>query len=137
MSPLLRYSLLQLPALGFLALIVLALWRFAALPGWAAAALVIGWAIKDAAFYPLLRSAYTGPGGSGTLRLVGQRGVARQDLAPRGYVALGTELWRAEVEPGAAPIAAGRGVRVVGAHRLTLIVAACGEDKICTGGSVD
>lgn len=128
MSPLLRYTILQLPALGFLGLVALALWRFAGLPGWAAAALVIAWAIKDVAFYPLLRSAYTGPGGPGTLRLVGQRGVARQDLAPCGYVALAGELWRAEVEPGAAPIAAGHGIRVVGAQRLTLIVAASDEE---------
>lgn len=125
MRPLVRYTILQLPALGVLGLIVLALWRFAGLPGWAAAALVIGWAIKDVAFYPLLRSAYTGPAGPGTLRLVGVHGVARQDLAPHGYVALGSELWRAEVAPGAAPIPAGHSVRVVGARRLTLIVAAC------------
>jgi membrane protein implicated in regulation of membrane protease activity len=128
MSPLLRYTLLQLPGLGFLGLIALALWRFAGLPGWAAAALVIGWAIKDAALYPLLRSAYSGPGGPGTARLVGQRGVARQDLTPRGYVVVGSELWRAEVEPGAAPIAAGCSVQVVGARRLTLIVAASDDD---------
>jgi membrane protein implicated in regulation of membrane protease activity len=83
--------------------------------------------VKDAAFYPLVRRAYAGAGANATARLIGQHGVARQTLAPRGYVALGSELWRAEVEPGAAPIAAGHAVRVVGARQLTLIVAATDE----------
>jgi membrane protein implicated in regulation of membrane protease activity len=123
MSPLVRYTLLQLPGLASVAFLALLLWRFAGLPGWAAAGAVVLWAAKDAAFYPYLRAAYAGAGASATARLVGQRGVARQVLAPRGYVVLGSELWRAEVEPGAAPIAAGHAVRVVGARRLTLIVA--------------
>ena len=59
------------------------------------------WAVKDVAMYPFVRSAYAGPGGPGTARLVGQRGVARQALAPRGYVAVGSELWRAELAAAA------------------------------------
>jgi membrane protein implicated in regulation of membrane protease activity len=127
MTPLLKYTVLQLPGLAFVALLGLLLWRFAELPGWAAAGAVMLWAVKDAAFYPFVRQAYAGAGASATARLVGQCGVARQMLAPRGYVALGSELWRAEVEPGAAPIAAGHAVRVVGARRLTLIVAPTDE----------
>jgi membrane-bound ClpP family serine protease len=122
MTPLVRYTLMQLPALALVALIGVVLWRFAMLPGWVAVAALAFWVAKDVAFYPFLRAAYTGNGDNATARLVGQHGVARQPLAPSGYVALGSELWRAEVEPGAAPIAAGHAVRVVGARRLTLIV---------------
>src|SRR5262245_64518084 len=103
MTPLLRYTLLQIPGLALVALVALALWRFAGMPGWGVALAVGLWALKDAAFYPLVRSAYAGAEGSATARLVGQLGVARQMLAPRGYAALGGELWRAEVGPAAAP----------------------------------
>jgi membrane-bound ClpP family serine protease len=122
MTPLVRYTLMQLPALALVALVGVVLWRLALLPGWLVAAAVALWAAKDVAFYPFVRAAYVGSGDDATARLLGRHGVARQPLAPSGYVALGSELWRAEVEPGAAPIAAGHAVRVVGARRLTLIV---------------
>jgi membrane protein implicated in regulation of membrane protease activity len=127
-SALLRYTLLQLPALAFVGLAAVLLWRMAGLPGWAAAAIVAVWAAKDVAMYPFVRGAYAGPGGPGTSRFVGQHGIARQDLAPRGYVAIGSELWRAELAPGAARIGAGKPVRVVGARRLTLIVVPGADD---------
>src|SRR5262249_33076044 len=123
MTPLLRYTLLQIPGLALVALVALALWRFAGMPGWGVALAVGLWALKGGGVDPWGRSACAGAEGSATARLVGQLGVARQMLAPRGYVALGSELWRAEVEPGAAAIAAGHAVRVVGARQLTLIVA--------------
>lgn len=123
LPPLLRYVLLQLPALAVVAILAALLCRYAGLPLWAGYGSVLAWAVKDAVAYPFVRSAYAGAGADGAARLLGRRGVARQALAPRGYVALGGELWRAEVEPGAAPIAAGSEIRVVAAHRLTLVVA--------------
>jgi len=123
MSPLLRYTLFQLPGLVVAAVLLIGVWRLAGVPGWLAALLFALWVIKDAAFYPLLRRAYEGEERGGAARMIGQRGTARQDLAPRGYVALGSELWRAEVAPGGGPIRAGGAVRVVDARRLTLIVA--------------
>jgi membrane protein implicated in regulation of membrane protease activity len=122
MTPLLRYTLLQLPGLGFVALTAFCLWRWADVPGWLALALIAAWAAKDAVAYPFLRRAYGGPGGPGTARLVGQLAIARRELAPEGYVAVGSELWRAELEPGEPPVAAGRPVRIVGARGLTLVV---------------
>jgi len=124
MSPLLRYTLFQLPGLAVVAVLLLGLWRLAGLPAWVAALLFGLWVIKDAAFYPLLRRAYEGEGRGGAARLIGRCGTARQDLAPSGYVALGGELWRAHVASGGDPIPAGSAVRVVDARRLTLIVVA-------------
>jgi membrane-bound ClpP family serine protease len=53
--------------------------------------------------------------------------VARRRLAPRGTVAFGVELWRAEIAASAAPIEAGAAVRVVAVRGLTLVVAAIEE----------
>jgi membrane protein implicated in regulation of membrane protease activity len=85
-------------------------------------ALLAMWVVKDVALYPLLRRGYEVGSAHGSARLVGCTGVARQRLAPRGYVTVGGELWRAELDDGVAAIAAGASVRVVGARRLTLVV---------------
>ena len=55
--------------------------------------------------------------------LVGERGVAEEDLNPRGYVRVRGELWHAElIESGAAKIPEGRGVLVREVRDLTLLV---------------
>lgn len=122
MPPLLRYALFQLPEIAAAAVLLWALWRWAGLPGWAAMALLAAWVAKDAALYPFLRGAYE-PVPAGAAALIGRRGIARRRLAPRGTVAVGVELWRAEIAAGAAPVEAGAAVRVVAVRGLTLIVA--------------
>jgi membrane protein implicated in regulation of membrane protease activity len=129
MSPRLRYALFQLPGIAGIALLALALWRWAGLPAWAAIAIVGAWVAKDVALFPLLRRAHEPPP-EGAAVLIGRRGVARRRLAPRGTVAFGVELWRAEIEPAAEPIDAGALVRVVSVRGLTVIVA---EDDDAVG----
>lgn len=123
MSPLARYALFQLPGIAGAAILAYVLWRWAVVPGWAAAAIVGAWILKDAALYPLARAAHQ-PAPEGAAAMIGRRGVARRRLAPRGTVAFGVELWRAEVVAGATPIEADSAVRVVAVRGLTLIVAA-------------
>jgi membrane protein implicated in regulation of membrane protease activity len=123
MSTLARYALFQVPGLLCIALLVFILWEWAGLPAWAAWAVIIASVAKDAALYPLLRRAYEVPP-NGAAVLIGRRGVARRQLAPRGTVAFGVELWRAEIGPAQAPIETGAAVRVVAVRGLTLIVAA-------------
>jgi membrane protein implicated in regulation of membrane protease activity len=123
MSPLRRYALFQLPGLACVALLVFILWEWAGLAAWAALAVIAAWVAKDAALYPLLRRAYELPP-DGAAALIGRRGVARRRLDPRGTVAFGVELWRAEVHPTAGPIDVGVAVQVVAVRGLTLIVAA-------------
>src|SRR4030095_14209811 len=96
MTTLLRYTVLQIPALACVALLAFALWRFAGLPGWVAVAAVLLWAAKDVAFYPLVRGAYAGGAASETARLVGQCGVARPPLDLSGGGAVGRERSRAD-----------------------------------------
>lgn len=82
------------------------------------------WVVKDFLFYPLLRVAYQRGPKTGVDQLIGLRGVARQDLDPRGQVYLRGELWRAETAPGVLPIVSGSRVRVLRAEGMTLIVMA-------------
>ncbi len=122
-----KYVFMQIPGLLAAALVLGGLSLFAGLPRGMAIGLFCLWLAKDLSLYPLLRRAYEPGVRTGAERLVGLRGVARQQLAPRGYIFLRGELWNAEIEPGSAPIAPGCPVRVLAANRLTLTVALDGE----------
>ncbi|MGQ0560612.1 MAG: NfeD family protein, partial [Gemmatimonadota bacterium] len=62
------------------------------------------------------------PVASGADALIGQVGVAESRLAPAGTVRIGTEVWSAELEPGADAIAPGAAVEVVGLEGVMLRV---------------
>jgi membrane protein implicated in regulation of membrane protease activity len=85
--------------------------------------------VKDVVFYPFVRTAYESGVRTGAERLIGARGVAREALAPRGYVHVKGELWCAEAEAPEASIPPGSRVRVRGTRGLTLIVAEDGDDE--------
>lgn len=107
-----RYALYQVPGLLVLVGVVVGLYRWAVLPGWAAVALVAAWVLKDAALYPWLHSAYESDPRRVIDRMVGLDGVTVERLAPRGYVRVRGELWQAEpAEPDCA-IEAGHTVTV-------------------------
>jgi membrane protein implicated in regulation of membrane protease activity len=115
MSPFVRYLLLQIP--GWLA-VTAALAALHWLTAWPLWILPLGLALfvaKDVAMYRIYRDTLRPPPG-----LVGARGRAVERLAPRGYVRVEGELWRAETT-GAA-IDAGAEVIVREAHGLTLRV---------------
>jgi len=59
---------------------------------------------------------------TGEESMIGRKGVARTDLAPKGSVQVGGELWTAELEEGSAKIPAGARVEVVKVEGLRLIV---------------
>ena len=65
-------------------------------PGWVAIGLPVAWIVKDMALFPLLRSAYEINDELPIERMVGYLGTSTERLAPRGYVFVRGELWRAE-----------------------------------------
>src|SRR3972149_4758117 len=100
MDVLARYVLLQVPGWGLSALLLYALHRWAGVPGWIAAGLLILVVVKDALLYPLVRRAMVAPPRTGAAALVGGRGVVVSRLAPEGTVRVGAELWKAEARGG-------------------------------------
>lgn len=122
MSVFWRYWLLQIPGWLVLAASLVAARHYLGLAtGWAA--LLFGlWLLKDAALYPWLRKHYVPREESPGRALRGRSAVAQESIAPRGYVKLGGELWRAEVEDGEGPVDAGEQVVVEGVDGLTLRV---------------
>lgn len=107
-----RYALYQVPGLLVLVGVVVGLYRWALLPGWAAGALIVAWVLKDMALYPWLRTAYESDPRRVIEHMVGLDGVAVERLAPRGYVRVRGELWQAEPAQPDGAIEAGRAITV-------------------------
>jgi membrane protein implicated in regulation of membrane protease activity len=126
MSTAIRYTLLQVPGWILTGIVCTGLWWAGLLGGWAVAVLVAVWIGKDALLYPLVRRAYE-PAEPPWARLIGARAIARQALAPTGYVELHGQLWRAELLHDGS-ISPGEAVRVQAVEGLTLRVVAEGSD---------
>ena len=120
-SPFWRYTAFQVP--GWVLAAGGGWWLNATMdvPAWVAAGVLVAWVVKDVALYPLLRSAYEVNESPPVERLIGSRGVAIEPLAPRGYVRVAGELWKAETADGTR-IESSAAVDVVGAKNLVLAV---------------
>lgn len=114
-----KYTLLQVPELALLLLALLLLRHWTDYPSWIFWTVPALWIIKDAALYPIYRKALApGPFDS----LIGARGIARERIAPSGYILIRGELWRGRLREGAPPVEAGEAVRVLKREGLTLEV---------------
>jgi len=119
---LLRYALLQLPGLVLLVLILVFVQRWVDLPAWVFWGSTAIWVVKDAILFPFVRRAYDWDHPQGVNSMVGARGIAKERLAPLGYVQVRNELWKAELMEGSLPLEKGERVRVEGVHGLRLFV---------------
>ena len=127
MTPLIRYTLLQLP--GLLLLGTLGWWGWS--QGWLSAGtatIVFAlWLTKDVLLYPLYRPALERTAPCGGEALVGLDVDAVSALQPEGWVRVRGERWRAKTADGSHH-PAGTRVRVVAADGLVLSVVAAGDD---------
>jgi len=126
---LVRYALLQLPGLALLVLILVFVQRWVDLPVWVAWGSIAIWVVKDAILYPFVWKAYDWDTPQGANSMVGARGIAKERLAPSGYVQVRGELWKAELMEGSPPLEKGERVRVERARGLTLIVKHIDEER--------
>ncbi len=126
-----KYLLFQVPGLVGAVAVVWALVRWWELEPWIALLLLGLWIVKDLALFPVLRIGYETPAAGAESALVGASGVAQEDLRPDrvGWVRVGAELWRAQLDGGsaAAEIRQGTRVRVTALQDLTLSVEALPE----------
>lgn len=119
---LLRYWLLQLPALALLVLILVYAQRWVDLPAWIFWGSLAIWVVKDAVLYPFVWRAYDWDRSKDSNSMVGAKGIAKELLAPSGYVQVRGELWQAELAEGVQSVEEGELVLVQEVRGLTLIV---------------
>ncbi len=122
-----RYTLLQLPSLLLLIAVLVLLQNWLSLPAWLVWTIVAIWLAKDILLFPLVWRAYDPSPHPSANTLIGQKGVARQDLRPSGYIEIRGELWQAETI-GHRSLNRGQSVRVVAMDGLTLQVEPAGPD---------
>jgi membrane-bound ClpP family serine protease len=106
-----KYVLLQLPGLLALILLLKLIQRWFAIPEWLFWTSIVIWVVKDAILFPFVWRAYDS-GGTEDEKMRGARGIAKERLAPSGYVFVRGELWKAVLMKGSPPIEEGEGVLV-------------------------
>jgi membrane protein implicated in regulation of membrane protease activity len=121
-----KYVLVQIPSALLLLVILLLLRHWFALSRWLIWTIFALWVAKDVALYPFLRRAYEPSDASAFGNLQGACGVARERLAPTGYIFIRGELWQAEVQ-GSETVEVGEEVVVRGRRGLVLLVAPDGN----------
>ncbi len=119
---LVRYVLLQMPGAVLVAAVLVLLRRWLDLPWWTFWGTLLLWAAKDVVMFPLTWRAYDWDASKSGSSMVGLPGVAKERLAPSGYVVVRGELWRAETTGDCPPIEERTSVRVHGVRGLVLLV---------------
>jgi membrane protein implicated in regulation of membrane protease activity len=117
---LIRYALLQLPELALLVVILLVIQRWVALPAWLFWGAMAIWAMKDVLLYPLVWQSYDPDQPESVMPLVGAKGIAKERLAPSGYIQVHGVLWKAKLMKGCSPVAKGEAVQIIERRGLTL-----------------
>ena len=125
----LRYALLQMPALALLILLLVLVQRWVDLPAWFIYGLIVFWVAKDVILFFFTWRAYDQDRNRAANSIVGARGITKDRLAPSGYIWVHGELWQAEVMGNALPVERGEAVRVQGIRGLTLLVQRDDENR--------
>jgi membrane protein implicated in regulation of membrane protease activity len=128
---LVKYTMLQLPGLAVLVLIMLFVLRRFELPVWLLWCSIFVWVAKDVILYPFVWRAYDQPREEDADAMIGTCCIAKERLAPSGYVLVRGELWKAELTVGSRLVEKGERVRVRETRGLTLVVEPW--DKDCEG----
>ena len=126
---LLNYSLLQVPGLMTVSLILILVNRWTAFPAYVLWGIMILWIVKDIILFPLVWRAYDWNRQDSAHPMVGQQGVARELLAPSGYIRVQGELWLAELIDKEKPIKKGESVQICAINGLKLFVKSVAEES--------
>ena len=124
----LRYGLLMIPGTVALVLILLVIRHWIVIPAWIFGSIVALWIVKDVVLFPFVWQAYDQQPSKKSGSMVGRHGVAKERLAPAGYIQIGGELWQAEKVGSGPAIEIGEGVRVKKMEGLKLFVVSVKTD---------
>jgi membrane protein implicated in regulation of membrane protease activity len=118
----LRYILLNIPGLAAVILILIIIQHWVVLPLWLFWSVIGFWVVKDVALFPFVWRAYDREGPGRSRSMIGERGIAKERLAPAGYVQVRGELWRAVKIDDGPVIEIGQSVKIIKMDGLTLFV---------------
>jgi membrane-bound serine protease (ClpP class) len=125
----LRYTLLNIPGLVAVILILIIIQHWVVLPVWLFWGIIGFWILKDVLLFPFVWRAYDGERPGRSRPMIADRGIVKEQLAPKGYVQIHGELWRAVKMGDGPPIGTGQSVKIVKMDGLTLFVEPVIPDK--------
>jgi membrane protein implicated in regulation of membrane protease activity len=125
----LRYTLLNIPGLVAVILILIIIQHWVVLPMWLFWCTICFWIVKDVLLFPFVWRAYDWERPGRSRSMIGERAIARERMAPQGYVQIHGELWRAVKIDNGPPIEMGQSVKIVKMDGLTLFVEPVNPDK--------
>ena len=114
-----KYVLLQIPTTVLLILIVVIIDQKIGIPSWLFWSVIIGSALKDIILFPFVWRSYDS---RTTHPMIGEQGVAVEQLSPEGYVRIHGVLWQARLTEGYSSVEGGQTVHVKEAEGIKLIV---------------
>jgi len=118
-----RYALLQVPEAALLILILCVIDGWVVdLPSWVFWSAIGIWVAKDVAIYPLVWRSYNPAQSDNVMPLCGAKGIAKERLAPSGYIRVRGALWKARLMTDSPPVDEGDAVRVSERQGMTLLV---------------
>lgn len=118
-----RYTLLQIPVIAVLVVLLILSYDSKAISTQIIWIILLIWLVKDIILYPFVWRAYDPEYQKHDNPLIGQTGIAQENLNPSGYIKLNGELWRAKAIGENETIAKGEGIIVREVRGLTLLVA--------------
>ena len=117
-----RYILLSIPAVVLIILVLILAQQWINIPIWFSLTFIFMWLLKDTILFPFVWRAYDWEKSGRSQSMIGKQGIARERLAPSGYVLVQGELWKAERAEAGRPIESGEFVRIVKMKGLKLFV---------------
>ena len=120
----LRYILLNIPGLAAVILILILIQNWVVVAEWLFWSIIGFWVVLDLVLFPFTWRAYDWDRAGQSRSMVGEHGIAKERLAPSGYVQVHGELWRAELIDDGLPAEKGQIVKIVKMDGLTLYVEA-------------
>ena len=118
----LRYILLNIPGLAAVILILILIQNWVVVAEWLFWSIIGFWIVLDVVLFPFTWRAYDWDRSGQSRSMVGEHGIAKERLAPSGYVQVHGELWRAELIDDGLPAEKGQVVKIVKMDGLTLYV---------------
>ena len=125
----LRYILLNIPGLAAVILILIIIQNWIELSDWLFWSIIGFWIVLDVVLFPFTWRAYDRERSGQSRSMIGEGGIAKERLAPSGYVQVRGELWRAEIIDDGRPIEKGQSVQIVKMDGLTLFVEPATKDE--------
>ncbi len=117
-----KYILLQIPALVLLTIGMYIIKKLVDIPLWLFWTVITIWALKDLLMFPKVWRAYDSANLTQVDRLIGKNAVVVNVLNPAGYVRIDGELWKAEVKESSAEVSKGKTVKIKSVEGMKLLV---------------